>query len=197
MQNNDHIFMRSLRELKRVRCLALAAVLIALNIALDLLGVRIVLSPNLRISWGFLCNASVSMLFGPVVGIMTGFCTDVLGYFAGNFTMGGYFFGNTITAMVGGLIYGLWLYPRKISLPRVIGAKTCINVICNIGLNTYWLSLVRGEAMTVLLPARVAKNLLLLPLEILMMYAVLRIVDRVYRALPSSEPSQTTRMKQN
>ena len=44
------------------------------------------------------------MLFGPVVGMMAGVCTDVLGYFAGNLSMGAYFPGYTLTAVVGGLI---------------------------------------------------------------------------------------------
>lgn len=72
--------------------------------------------------------------------MMAGVCTDVLGYFAGNLSMGAYFPGYTLTAVVGGLIWGLWLYPRKITVWRAIGAKTCINLFCNICLNTLWLT---------------------------------------------------------
>ncbi|WP_455560085.1 ECF transporter S component, partial [Agathobaculum hominis] len=104
------------------------ALLTAINITLDLRGQTIKLPPNLRIGVGFLCNAAIGMLFGPVVGMMAGVCTDVLGYFAGNLSMGAYFPGYTLTAVVGGLIWGLWLYPRKITVWRAIGAKACINV---------------------------------------------------------------------
>ena len=138
MSKNENIFVRSLKELKSTRCLALTALLISINIALDLMGLQIKLPPNLRIGFGFLCNAAIGMLFGPAVGMTAGVCTDVLGYFAGNLTMGAYFPGFTLTAVVGGLLWGLWLYPRKLSVGRAIGAKLCVNVICNIGLNTLW-----------------------------------------------------------
>lgn len=140
MSKTPNIFVRSLRELRSTRCLAVTALLIAINVTLDLLGLSIKLPPNLRIGFGFLCNASIGMLFGPVVGMMAGVCTDVLGYFAGNLSMGAYFPGYTLTAVVGGLIWGLWLYPRKITVWRAIGAKTCINLFCNICLNTLWLT---------------------------------------------------------
>lgn len=145
MQKKQNIFVRSLRELKSTRCLAVTALLIAINITLDLLGLTIKLPPNLRIGFGFLCNASIGMLFGPVVGMMAGVCTDVLGYFAGNLSMGAYFPGYTLTAVVGGLIWGLWLYPRKVTVWRAIGAKACINLFCNIGLNTLWLTVTRRQ----------------------------------------------------
>ena len=105
MSKTPNIFVRSLRELRSTRCLAVTALLIAINVTLDLLGLSIKLPPNLRIGFGFLCNASIGMLFGPVVGMMAGVCTDVLGYFAGNLSMGAYFPGYTLTAVVGGLIW--------------------------------------------------------------------------------------------
>lgn len=184
MSKKPNIFVRSLRELKSTRCLALTALLIAINIAMDLLNLSIKLPPNLRIGFGFLCNASIGMLFGPVVGMMAGVCTDVLGCFAGNLSMGAYFPGFTLTAVVGGLIWGLWLYPRKLSVWRAIGAKTCINLICNICMNTYWLTLTGGKAMRVLLVTRVPKNLILLPIEIVLLYFVMKLVLRFYKMLP-------------
>ena len=189
MSKNENIFVRSLKELKSTRCLALTALLISINIALDLMGLQIKLPPNLRIGFGFLCNAGIGMLFGPAVGMMAGVCTDVLGYFAGNLTMGAYFPGFTLTAVVGGLLWGLWLYPRKLSVGRAIGAKLCVNVICNIGLNTLWLTITGGKAMSVLLALRVPKNLLILPAEVAILYFAMKLVLRMYYALPGT-PSE-------
>lgn len=186
MSKKENIFSSSLKELKSTRCLALTALLIAINIALDLLGLTIKLPPNLRIGFGFLCNAAVGMLFGPAVGMMAGVCTDVLGYFAGNLTMGAYFPGYTLTAIVGGLFWGLWLYPRKISVWRAVGAKACINLFCNIGLNTLWLTITGGKAMSVLLALRVPKNLLMLPIEAALLYFGMKLVLRLYYALPGT-----------
>ena len=187
MQKKQNIFVRSLNELKSTRCLALTALLIAINIALDLLGLTIKLPPNLRISFGFLCNASIGMLFGPVVGMMAGVCTDVLGYFAGNLTMGAYFPGYTLTAITAGLIWGLWLYPRKVTIWRALGAKACINLFCNIGLNTLWLTLTGGKAMGALLALRVPKNLRMLPIETVLLYFAMKLVRRLYRTLPAQD----------
>ena len=69
ISKTPNIFVRSLRELRSTRCLAVTALLIAINVTLDLLGLSIKLPPNLRIGFGFLCNASIGMLFGPVVGM--------------------------------------------------------------------------------------------------------------------------------
>ena len=187
MSKTPNIFVRSLRELRSTRCLAVTALLIAINVTLDLLGLSIKLPPNLRIGFGFLCNASIGMLFGPVVGMMAGVCTDVLGYFAGNLSMGAYFPGYTLTAVVGGLIWGLWLYPRKITVWRAIGAKTCINLFCNICLNTLWLTVTGGKARSVLLVTRVPKNLILLPIEIVLVYFGMKLVNRIYGALPNGK----------
>ena len=187
MSKKENIFVRSLHELKSTRCLALTALLIAINIALDLLGLTIKLPPNLRIGFGFLCNAAVGMLFGPVVGMMAGVCTDVLGYFAGNLTMGAYFPGYTLTAITAGLFWGLWLYPRKLTVWRALGAKACINLFCNIGLNTLWLTMTGGKAMGALLALRVPKNLLMLPIETVLLYFGMKLVLRLYQALPGKD----------
>lgn len=184
MSKTPNIFVRSLRELKSTRCLALTALLIAANIALDLMGLELKLPPDLKIGFGFLTNAAIGMLFGPSVAMMAGVCTDLLGYFAGGFTMGGYFPGYTLTAIAAGMFWGLWLYPRRVSVWRAIGAKACINVFCNIGLNTLWLTLAGGKAMAALLAIRVPKNLLMLPVEILLLYFGMKIVLRLYHTLP-------------
>ena len=185
------LFRCSARELRTTRCLALTALFIALNVALDLTGLTLRLSGELRIGFGFLCNAAIGMLFGPVVGIAGGFCTDILGYFAGNFTMGGYFPGYTLTAMTGGLIWGLWLYrPEGIAgdsrakrILRIVGAKASINLFCNIFLNTLWLTITGGKALSLLLPLRVVKNVALLPGECLILFFAVELILSVQQAL--------------
>lgn len=174
------LFFSSLRELKSPRCLAISALLIALNVAMDLLGIRIWLTPDLRISLGFVLNASIAMLFGPVTGMMAGFCTDVLGYLA-NPAMGAYFPGYTLTAMLGGLLYGLWLYPCHTTRLRCLAAKASVSLFCNVGLNTLWLTLTGGSAFMALLPLRILKNIVLLPVEVLLLYMVTGIVLNIHQ----------------
>ena len=179
----------SSREFKKVTTITTCAMFGALSVVLGYYSFKI--TPNLKIGFGSIPNMLVDYLFGPVVGMMAGVCTDVLGYFAGNLSMGAYFPGYTLTAVVGGLIWGLWLYPRKITVWRAIGAKACINVFCNICLNTLWLTITGGKAMSLLLVTRVPKNLILLPLEIVLVYVVMRLVCRIYSALPGTVAETT------
>ena len=186
-KSSNDLFSRifeSSREFKKVTTITTCAMFGALSVVLGYYSFKI--TPNLKIGFGSIPNMLVDYLFGPVVGMMAGVCTDVLGYFAGNLSMGAYFPGYTLTAVVGGLIWGLWLYPRKITVWRAIGAKACINVFCNICLNTLWLTITGGKAMSLLLVTRVPKNLILLPLEIVLVYVVMRLVCRIYSALPGT-----------
>ena len=92
MSKTPNIFVRSLRELRSTRCVWRSRRCSLRSTSRWICSVcRSKLPPNLRIGFGFLCNASIGMLFGPVVGMMAGVCTDVLGYFAGNLSMGAYF----------------------------------------------------------------------------------------------------------
>lgn len=175
----DNIFVRSMRELRAPRALVVTSILIALNLAMDMLGIKIYLSPEMRISPGFLCNASVGMLYGPSVGMMAGFLTDILGFLFDRSGMG-YFPGYTLTAVLGGMFYGLFLYKDKPTKLRVLGAKACINLFCNIGLNTIWTGMLQGSAIRVILPARALKNLILLPVEVILLYVVANIVLRQF-----------------
>lgn len=181
MKKQENVFRRSLSELKSPRALVITAMLIALNLAMDLLGLKIYLTPELRISVGFVCNASAAMLYGPVVGMMTGFCSDVLGFLLSPNNNAGYFPGYTLTAVVGGLLYGLWLYKGRPSLPRCIGAKVSVNLICNIFLNSLWSVIVYQKGFWVLLPGKLFKNLCLLPFEVALLWLVANIVLRQFR----------------
>lgn len=181
MQKHKNIFRRSFEELQSPRTLVITALFIALNLAMDLMGLKINLSPDLRIGVGFVCNACVCMLYGPTVGMMTGFCTDILGFLLSPNNGSGYFPGFTLTAIVGGLIYGLWLYKERPSLVRCIGAKLSVNIFCNVFLNTLWRSMMSGKGFFILLPVRLLKNAILLPFEVALLWTVANIVLRQFR----------------
>ncbi|RKJ77634.1 folate family ECF transporter S component [Butyricicoccus sp. 1XD8-22] len=189
-----NIFARSFGELRSLRCLVLTALFIAMNITLDLLKLRIDL-PGMRIGVGFLTNASIGMLYGPVVCMMMGFCTDILGFLMNPGTGGGgYFPGYTLTAMVAGVIWGLFLYrpdgapdsktlAGRLSFPlRTLAARILITLICNVFLNTLWLSL-GNNAFVPMLISRLPTQLAYLPVQYLLLLVVLPFVRRLYQAL--------------
>lgn len=175
-------FRSSTHCLYNIRCLSITAMFVALSVALTLSGLSIKISPELRISFNFLSYAAIAVLFGPVVSMVAGACIDILGYFAGNFTMGGYFIGYTLTAILSGLIYGIFLYNPQIKKQSkankiicVVLCKTFINLFCNIFLNTFWLTQFYGKTISAILPLRIAKNIILLPFECIILYFAVEI----------------------
>ena len=75
---------------------------------MDLMNLRIQYAPSLASGSAF-CAMHPLACWSSVVGMASGFCTDVLGYLV-NQGGGFYFPGYTLTAVSGGLIWGLWLY---------------------------------------------------------------------------------------
>lgn len=171
------ILRESAAEWKKPQALVVTAMLIAMNIALS--GMRVNLTPQMRISFGFLTNAITGMLYGPVVAATGGAIGDLLAYLIR--PDGPYFPGFTITALLGGLIYGFFLYRRPISLPRAIAAKASVTFFLNVLLNTFWMVVLYGKSFTALFPVRLTQNLMLLPIEIALLYAVGKAVQRITR----------------
>lgn len=170
----------SARELKNPHTLTLAAIFIALKIVMDAMNIRINITPQLRIEFGWLCNAMIGMLFGPVVAMMSGAAVDMLGWLANN-GGGGYFPGFTLTAILTGLVWGLVLYQKEIVWWRCLIARSFINIVFHIFLNSVWMKLYFGKSFIVAdLPLRIGKNLLMLPLEVLMLLFVGKMVHKIY-----------------
>lgn len=158
---------RSAKQLRSTRALTMASMLVALHVALS--SVRVMITPELRLGIGFVTQAAVGMMFGPVMAMLTGVAGDLVSHIC--FPSGGFFPGYTLTALVGGLIYGLLLYDRPhIGYMRALLAKGMVSLVCNVVLNTCWLMITSGQALAVLLPMRFLKNVCLLPLEGLMIY---------------------------
>lgn len=179
MSNLQQLFQRSSREFKSSRTLAVTALLISLNIALDALNIRIQLTPQLRIGFGFLTIAMVGMLFGPVVAMTAGAAMDFLGWLVNN-GGGAYFPGFTLTAILAGLIWGISLYEKPLHWARVLIAKLSINILLNIFLNSFWLYLYYGKSFQLAtLPLRIGKNLILLPIEVLLTLALGNLVQKI------------------
>ncbi|MBT8940054.1 BioY family transporter, partial [Lactobacillus delbrueckii subsp. bulgaricus] len=88
-------------------------------------------------------SVMLGYLFGPWWGFAGGALSDLVSSaIFGN--MGGFFIGFTLTAALGPMIYGFFLYKKPIQIWRVIASVICVTVICNIGLNTLWVSMMYG-----------------------------------------------------
>ncbi|MBK1809391.1 folate family ECF transporter S component [Clostridium sp. YIM B02505] len=152
--------------MKNTKTLVLLSLFITLQIILTrFLSIQ---TPILRIGFGFIPLIFSSILFGPVLGGICAAISDILGMFI--FPQGTYFPGFTLSAFLSGLIYGSILHKKSISLLRISFSSLLVKFIIDIGLNTFWLSIITGKAVAILLIPRVTKTLIMIPVEIFLVY---------------------------
>ena len=161
-------------ELKSVSTVSVAGMLVAISIVLSFL--RVVISSVLEISFAFLPLAAGGLLYGPVVGGIMGILSDVLGYFIR--PNGPFFPGFTLNALISGLLYGLFLYKKPVTLKRVIIVSALITILINLLLNSLWLSMMYGKAFVVLLTARIVKNVVMFPINTALLMVLLKFIER-------------------
>ena len=186
------LFQDSYPELFRARTLTLCAMFGALSIVLDQFTIK---AGSFKLGISGLPNELVHFLFGPVVGATFGGAMDIL-----KFLMkpdGGFFFGYTLTAITAGLIYGAFWYKRPLSLPRILAARLAVILVCNLFMNTLWISMTTGKAFLVLLPARAIKNITMWPVDSLLFFIVAGALERsgVFRELRSNVIQKGSRIK--
>ncbi len=169
------LFRESAEELKDSRTLAVIAMLLALAVMLGFFG-TVQVTDFLKIGFSFLPNEIAAMLFGPSVGGIVAGTADILKFLVK--PTGAFFPGFTISAAAGGVIYGLILYKKPLSVGRIILAKVLVAVLVNTCLNTFWLTVMYGSSFAVLLPARLLKQILMVPVETVLFYLVVRTLSR-------------------
>ena len=165
------------KQLHRPQALAGAALLAALHLVLN--QFTIPLGPYLQVGFDFLTIGTTGMLYGPWVAGISGIITDILGYMLR--PDGPYFPGWTLSAFLMGVLYGLLLYGRRVHLGRVIVTRVLMVVIFNFFLTPLWLSMLYGQAFVVMTGMRLVKNLIKFPLDVALLYMVLRLADKEVR----------------
>ena len=170
-------------EMKNTRVLVFAALMIALRIVFK--SVSIPIAADLRINFGFLVNALGSMVFGPVVAIPAAAITDTLGYLVA--PNGVYFFPFIFQEIAGSVIFALFLYRTKITIPRVILSRfaicTIVNLIITTPLMMLYYQMILGKYYAPLDMLRIVKNLALFPAESVLLALLLRAAIPAMRRL--------------
>ena len=169
-------FPDSFHSLRRTQTLTVVGMFLAIQMVLSSYGV-IQLNDSLKISLAHLALAPTAMLFGPVAAGLQGAMSDILGFLIK--PSGPYFPGFTLSAALGGIIYGCLLYESDRKLWQIILARALIMVFVNILLNTFFLTMLYGPSQTALLPVRVMKNVMQFPIDCILLTAVCRTVQRI------------------
>lgn len=159
--------------MKKIHILVYMSLLISMYAVLAHV-VPVVKIDTLQISFGFVPLAFGSMLLGPLIGGVIGALGDIVGMIIA--PKGVYFPGFTLDVFLAGMIYGLFLYKKPKTILRISLAVLCVTVFVNIGLNTYWLTILLGKGYLALLPARIIKNAAMLPVQVSMLYMMWKYV---------------------
>lgn len=181
------------------------AVLVALQVVLSRIT-AISVGSWLRISFGFLPNAVAGYLLGPFGGLMVAVVGDALGTLL---TGQAIHPGLSVVAALSGLLYGLFLYKRPVSVLRCMACLLAVSLVCHFLLNTYVLAAAGFMAVSdgsdwpvffrqlvwpvygqgAVLPAwvsvcnRLVKQAVVYPVNVILLVLVLRSVKRMPRSL--------------
>ena len=114
---------------------------------------------------------------------------DTLSFFLSS---GGYpyFPGYALTTLLGCLTYALCFYRARITWRRIILAKTLTN-LQNVFLGSLWSAMLYSKGYLFYLGQSLAKNLLMLPVEIVILLTFLRMMLPVLSSAGLTPPQPT------
>lgn len=162
--------------MKKTRVLVFLSLLVAMDIILVHI-VPVIQYDIIRISFGFVPESFSAMLFGPWIGGLGAVVADILGMIIA--PKGAYFPGFTLSAFLTPLIYGLFLYKKPKTMLRISLAVVCVTLFVDIGLNTYWLTILLGKGYLALLPARLIKSAIMAVVQIPVIFLMWRYAGKL------------------
>ena len=188
---------------RRIRQIALSALLIASQVVLArFLAVQ---TPILTVSFSFLPIFLAGMVLGWRHATIIAAISDLIGALL--FPVGNFFPGYTLTTALTGLIAGLTLYrPSGIKVDRrfclrLLLCAVLVSGALNGGLNTLWIIITTGGASNIIVPIRIAKQLIMIPIQFLTVWAIAKTfaarINQIFfpqarSARPAPSPTEAT-----
>ena len=170
---------QSSKSMGDLRMLVFAALMIAMARALSMLPSIPV--GHTKLTFGFLARALCALVCGPVTGLAYGFAEDILGFILK--PTGDFFFGYTLSTMLGVLAYALFLYRTRITVVRLLAANVVVNVAINAALGSVWTMMMRGGGYWGWFITSLGKNIVTIIPKTILLYllfqALLPILQRM------------------
>lgn len=142
---------------KSLKTLVTVSLLISLEIVLSrFLSIS---TPIMKIGFGFLPIAICGMFYGPILAGVAGGISDLIGAIL--FPIAGYFPGFTFSAILTGVIFGIFLHEKELSTVKLTIAVVINTVGISLLLNTYWITVISGSSFIALLPTRVVQAIIM------------------------------------
>ena len=166
------------KEMKNVRSLTGAAFLAALSPVLGMMTINV--NQYMQIGFTSLIHAMTGFLYGPVVACCVGGIADIIKFLIK--PTGAFFPGFTLNEMLVGFLYGLFFYRQKeITITRAVIVRLIITFGINLTLTPLWLSIMYGNAFKFMVPVRLIKNIVKIPIDIFLLGTLLRFADKNIR----------------
>ena len=170
-------WMLAAKNFSDLRMIVFAALIIAMRVAVKFF--QIPLASGLNLTLDCYVNSLGSLCYGPLVGLAVGAVSDTLGCII--HPTGAYFLPFILVEMSSSFIFGLFLWRRRLTPGRVLLSKFTVNLICNILLTSIFVKwsfyffgdVAGGQAYSVINLVRIAKNLVLFPLEAVLITVIL------------------------
>ncbi|MDE6476573.1 MAG: folate family ECF transporter S component [Erysipelotrichaceae bacterium] len=176
-KNHNRIkqIIQSRKELSNVRSLSGAGILVTLNAIISVF--RIQVSNILEISFASIMTGVCGFLYGPILTGIAGVVGDLVKFMIR--PTGAFFPGFTLNEFLIGVLYGCFFYKKEITWKRVLLARISVVICINLILTPIWLNIMYGTSLFAL--PRIIKNIVLLPIDTILLYTVLKIAKRVHR----------------
>ena len=166
--------------MKKIKIIIICALLLASAIVINrFLSVN---TSIVSIGFTFVPLMLAGILLGWKYSLVIAALTDLIGALL--FPFGAYFVGYTISSALTGLVYGLLLYRKgefKVDKKFMIRLIISILIVCifiNGGMNTLWLVLTSKKAFLAILPTRVIKQLLMIPIMFVTMVSLTKLLTK-------------------
>ena len=167
------MFKESFNEFSKTRNLVIMAMLCAVNVVTSWFPIP--LSDTLKITFSFLSMSLIGHLFGPSCGAVCGLVLDTVKFIIK--PSGPYNPLWAIVEMAAGVIYGVLLYKKTATVQRCFITKFIVSLLCNVILTPLFLSFMYSKGFIYYMSTRVVKNLLLWPIESMLMFIIMNRID--------------------
>lgn len=171
--------------MSKIKKIIISALLLATSIVINrFLSIN---TSILSIGFTFVPLMFSGIILGPKYSIVIAGLADLIGALL--FPFGSYFIGYTISSLLTGLVYGLLLYNKdgfnlnKKFIVKMLISILIVCVLINGLLNTIWIILTVKKAAIAIIPTRVVKQLIMIPIMFLTMLSLLKLLEKQIRGL--------------
>lgn len=163
----------------KIKKIIISALLLAASIVINrFLSIN---TSILSIGFTFVPLMLSGIILGPKYSILIATLSDLIGALL--FPFGSYFVGYTISSLLTGLVYGFLLYQKEFQVNksffiRLIIAILIVTIIINGGLNTLWLVITSKKAFLAILPTRILKQLIMIPVMFITIGSLCKLLQK-------------------